>query len=154
MAILATKEDSATRTILEIEVPPEEVEKTFGEVTRSYVQQAALPGFRKGRAPAAVVQKRFGDQIREGVLEALLPDALAAALRERELAVRGRPHIEDLHWDPPGLIRFSARLDLKPRVDPGEYRGVPVEDVPVEPTEEDVDRVVDRIREAHAEFHP
>ena len=154
MAILATKEDSATRTILEIEVPAEEVEKAFGAVTRSYVQQAALPGFRKGRAPAAVVQKRFGEQIREGVLEALLPDALAAAIRERELTVLGRPHIEDLQWDPPGPIRFSARLDLKPRVDPGEYRGVPVEDVPVEPADEDVDRVVDRIREAHAEFHP
>jgi trigger factor len=45
-------------------------------------------------------------------------------------------------------------LDLKPRIDPGEYRGVPVEDHPVEPSDEEVDRVIDRIREAHAEFHP
>ena len=117
------------------------------------MKQAALPGFRKGtlrrrwfRSDSA---KRFAK-----VLEALLPDALAAAIRERELTVLGRPHIEDLQWDPPGPIRFSARLDLKPRVDPGEYRGVPVEDHPVEPADEDVDRVVDRIREAHAEFHP
>lgn len=154
MAILATRDDSATRTTLDIEVPAEEVEKAFGAVTRSYVKQAALPGFRKGHAPASVVQKRFGEQIREGVLEALLPDALASAIRERELAVLGRPHIQDLQWEPPGPIRFSARLDLKPRVDPGEYRGVPVEDHPVEPSEEEVDRVVDRIREAHAEFHP
>ena len=39
-------------------------------------------------------------------------------------------------------------------MDPGEYRGVPVEDQPVEPTEEEVAKVIDRIREAHAEFHP
>ena len=154
MAILATKEESATRTTLEIEVPAEEVERAFGVVTRTYVKQAALPGFRKGHAPAAVVQKRFGDRIREDVLEALLPDALASAIRERELAVLGRPHIEDLQWEPPGPIRFSARLDLKPRIDPGEYRGVPVEDHPVEPSDEEVDLVIDRIREAHAEFHP
>jgi trigger factor len=154
MAILAAKEESATRTTLEIEVPAEEVERAFGAVTRTYVKQAALPGFRKGHAPAAVVQKRFGDRIREDVLEALLPDALASAIRERELAVLGRPHIADLQWEPPGPIRFSARLDLKPRIDPGEYRGVPVEDHPVEPSDEEVDRVIDRIREAHAEFHP
>ena len=48
----------------------------------------------------------------------------------------------------------SPRLDLKPSVDPGEYRGVPVEDQSVEPTEEEVAKVIDRIREAHAEFHP
>ena len=154
MAILATKEESSTRTTLEIEVPAEEVEKAFGAVTRTYVKQAALPGFRKGHAPAAVVQKRFGDRIREDVLEALLPDALASAIRERALAVLGRPHIADLQWEPPGPIRFSARLDLKPQIDPGEYRGVPVEDHPVEPSDEEVDRVIDRIREAHAEFHP
>jgi trigger factor len=154
MTILATKEESATRTTLEIEVPADEVEKAFGAITRSYVKQAALPGFRKGHAPTSVVQKRFGEKIREDVLEALLPDALASAIQERELAVVGRPQIADLKWEPPGPIRFSARLDLKPRVDPGEYRGVEVQDQPVEPAEEEIDKVIDRIREAHAEFHP
>ena len=154
MTILATKEESATRTILEIEVPADEVEKAFGAITRSYVKQAALPGFRKGHAPTSVVQKRFGDKIREDVLEALLPDALSSAIQERSLPVIGRPRIEDLKWEPPGAIRFSARLELKPRVDPGEYQGIPVPDQSVEPSEEEIDGVIDRIREAHAEFHP
>ena len=74
--------------------------------------------------------------------------------RRSKLAILGRPHVDDLTWEPPGPIRFLARLDLKPSVDPGEYRGVPVEDQPVEPTEEEVAKVIDRIREAHAEFHP
>lgn len=154
MAILATKDESATRTTLEIEVPAEEVERAFGAVTKNYVKQAALPGFRKGHAPAAVVQKRFGDKIREDVLEALLPDALADAIREKELAVLGRPRIAELQWEPPGPIRFSAQLELKPRVDPGDYKGVAVQDQPTEPSDEEVDKVIDRIREAHAEFHP
>lgn len=154
MAILASKDESSTRTTLEIEVPAEEVQEAFAAVTRSYTKKASIPGFRKGRAPEAVVQKRFGDQIKEDVLEALLPDALAAAVEERKLSVLGRPHIEDLKWEPPGPIRFSARLDLKPPVDPGEYKGVPVEDHPVEPADDEVSSVIDRIREAHAEFHP
>ena len=154
MAILATKDESSTRTILEIEVPAEEVEKAFAAVTKAYAKKASIPGFRKGHAPQAVVYQRFGDQIKEDVLEALLPDALASAVEERKLAVLGRPHIEDLQWEPPGPLRFSARLDLKPPVDPGEYRGLPVEDQPVEPADEDVASVLERIREAHAEFHP
>lgn len=154
MAILATKDESATRTTLEIEVPAEDVQKAFAAVTKSYVKRAAIPGFRKGKAPQAVIQKRFGDEIKGDVLEAILPDALAAAIEERKLSVLGRPHIEELKWEPPGPIRFEARLDLKPPVDPGDYRGVPVEDQPVEPTDEEVSKVVERIREAHAEFHP
>ena len=154
MAILATKDESATRTTLEIEVPAEDVEKAFAAVTKSYVKRAAIPGFRKGKAPRAVIQKRFGDEIKGDVLEAILPDALAAAIEERKLSVLGRPHIEDLKWEPPGPIRFEARLDLKPPVDLGDYKGVPVEDQPVEPTDEEVSKVVERIREAHAVFHP
>jgi trigger factor len=154
MAILSTKEESATRTTLEIEIPAEEVEKAFAAVTRNYARRAAIPGFRKGKAPESVVAKRFGDEIKGDVLEAVLPDAVASAIEEKKLSVLGRPHVEDLQWEPPGPIRFTARMDLKPPVDPGEYRGVPVEDQPVEPDEADVTKVVDRIREAHAEFHP
>src|SRR5262245_4679476 len=154
MAILSTKDESATRTTLEIEIPAEEVEKAFTSVTRAYARRAAIPGFRKGKAPESVVAKRFGEEIKGDVLEAVLPDALASAIEERKLAVLGRPRVDDLKWDPPGPIRFSAHLDLKPPVDPGDYRGVPVEDQPVEPEDSEVGKVVDRIRESHAEFHP
>jgi trigger factor len=154
MPILSTKEDSATRTVLEIEIPAEQVEKAFASVRRAYARRAALPGFRKGKAPEAVVAKRFADEIKGDVLENLLPDAVASAIQERKLSILGRPHVEDLTWEPPGPIRFLARLDLKPAIDPGEYRGVCVEDHPTDPTEDEVAKVIDRIREAHAEFHP
>jgi trigger factor len=154
MAILSTKEESATRTTLEIEVPAEEVEKAFASVTRAYARRAAIPGFRKGKAPESVIARHFGDEIKSDVLEAVLPEAVASAIEEKKLSVLGRPHVEDLQWEPPGPIRFTARMDLKPPVDPGEYKGMPVQDVSVEPEETDVAKVVDRIREAHAEFHP
>jgi trigger factor len=154
VAILKAEEESSTRTVLEIEVPAEEAENARRDVTRAYAKQAALPGFRKGHAPEPVVQKRFAEQIREDVLERVIPDALSAAIEERKLSVLGRPRIEALTWEPPGAIRFTARLELKPPVDPGEYRGVPVEDASVEPTEEEVARVLNRLREGHAEFHP
>ena len=154
MAVLKVEEESPTRALLEIEVPAEEAEETRKGMTRAYAKQAAIPGFRKGHAPESVIQKRFADQIREDVIERTVPDALAAAIEERKLTVLGRPRIESLTWEPPGPIRFTAKLDLKPAVEPGEYRGVPVEEVATEPSEEEVAQVLDRLREGHAEFHP
>jgi trigger factor len=154
VAILKVEEESVTRTVLQIEVPAEEAENARRGITRAYAKQAALPGFRKGHAPESVVQKRFAEQIREDVLERVIPDALSAAIEERKLSVLGRPRIEALTWEPPGPIHFTTRLELKPPVDPGEYRGVPVEDANVEPSEEEIARVLNRFREGHAEFHP
>jgi len=154
MAVVSSRDESPTRAVLEIEVSPDEVEKALQAVTRAYAKRAAIPGFRKGRAPESVIAKRFSGEIREDVLERILPEALGSAVEERKLAVLGRPRIEDLTWDPPGPIRFRARVDLKPEIDPGEWRGIAVSDIPVEPTTEEVDRVMDRLREGHAEFHP
>ncbi len=154
MVLVRSREESETRATLEIEVPAEDVERTYGAVSRAFAERAALPGFRRGHVPESLVQQRFAGEIRDEVLERLLPTALSSAIEEKNLAILGRPRVENLEWNPPGPIRFSAHLDLKPAVDPGEYRGIPVEDVSVEPSEEEVLRVLDRIRESHAEFHP
>jgi trigger factor len=154
MVVLDSRAESETRATLDIEVPAEDVERTYGAVARAFAQRAAMPGFRRGHVPESLVQQRFAGEIREEVLERLLPAALSSAIEEKNLSVLGHPHVEKLEWDPPGPIRFSARLDLKPDVDPGEYRGIPVEDTAVEPSEEELAQVLDRIRESHAEFHP
>jgi trigger factor len=154
MVVLASREESETRATLDIEVPAEDVERTYGAVARAFAQRAALPGFRRGHVPESLVQQRFSGEIRDEVLERLLAAALSSAIEEKNLSVLGSPRVEKVEWNPPGPIRFSAHLDLKPVVDPGEYRGIPVEDAIVEPSDEEVSQVLDRIRESHAEFHP
>jgi len=154
MVVRSTREESETSTTLEIEVPAEDVERAYGAVARAFARRAAMPGFRRGHVPEHLVVQRFAGQIREEVLETLLPAALSSAIEEKNLVILGSPRVNNLEWSQPGPIRFSAHLDLKPVVDPGEYRGIPVEDVSTEPSEEEVSGVLDRIREAHAEFHP
>jgi trigger factor len=154
MVVLESRDESPTRTTLDIEVPAEEVERTYAAVSRAFAKKANMPGFRRGHVPEHLVQQRFSGEIREEVVERLLPVALSSAIREKDLSILGHPRVDKLEWNPPGPIRFSAHLDLKPAVDPGEYKEIPVEDVSVEPTEEEIDRVLERIRESHAEFHP
>jgi trigger factor len=154
MVVVNSREESETSTTLEIEVPAEDVERTYGAVARAFARRAAMPGFRRGHVPEHLVAQRFAGEIREEVLERLLPAAISSAIEEKSLVVLGSPRVENLEWSQPGPIRFSAHLDLKPVVDPGEYRGIPVEDLSTEPSEEEVQGVLDRIRESHAEFHP
>jgi trigger factor len=143
-----------TRATLDIEVPAEDVERTYGAVSRAFAKRAKLPGFRPGHVPEPLVQQRFAGEIREEVIERLLPAALSTAIQEKNLAILGHPRVDGLEWNPPGPLRFSAHLDLKPVVDPGEYRGLPVEDLATEPSEDEVSGVLERIRDSHAEFHP
>jgi trigger factor len=143
-----------TRATLDIEVPAEDVERTYGAVSRAFAKRAKLPGFRPGHVPEPLVQQRFAGEIREEVIERLLPAALSTAIQEKNLAILGHPRVDGLEWNPPGPLRFSAHLDLKPDVDPGEYRGLPVEDLATEPSEDEVSGVLERIRDSHAEFHP
>jgi trigger factor len=143
-----------TRATLDIEVPAEDVERTYGAVSRAFAKRAKLPGFRPGHVPEPLVQQRFAGEIREEVIERLLPAALSTAIQEKNLAILGHPRVDGLEWNPPGPLRFSAHLDLKPVVDPGEYRGLPVEDLATEPSQDEVSGVLERIRDSHAEFHP
>ncbi|HEX9286150.1 MAG TPA: trigger factor [Thermoanaerobaculia bacterium] len=154
MAVRNSREESETSTILDIEVPAEDVERAYGAVARAFARRAAMPGFRRGHVPEHLVAQRFAGEIREEVLERLLPTAISSAIEEKKLVILGAPRIENLEWSQPGPIRFSALLDLKPAIDPGEYRGIPVEDLSTEPSEEEVTGVLDRIRQSHAEFHP
>jgi len=154
MVVVNAEEESPTKASLDIEIPVERVEQTWKQVTRAYAKRAAIPGFRKGHAPETVVVKRFADEIKGDVLDHVLPEALSEAVEERKLSVLGRPRIEALTWDPPGPIRFTAKLDVKPPVEPGEYRAIPVQDVGTEPSDEELEKVIDRFREQHAEFHP
>lgn len=154
MVVVSSREESPTRATLDIEVPAEDVERAYAAVSRAFARRAALPGFRTGHVPEPLVQRRFGSEIREEVIERLLPSALSSAIQEKNLTILGHPRVEGLEWNPPGPLRFSAHLDLRPVVDPGEYRGLAVEDVSTEPSDDEVAGVLDRIRDAHAEFHP
>ncbi len=154
MVVVTSREESPTRATLDIEVPAEDVERAYGAVSRAFAKRAKIPGFRPGHVPEPLVQQRFAGEIREEVIERLLPAALSTAIQEKNLTILGHPRVDGLEWNPPGPLRFSAHLDLRPVVDPGEYRGLAVEDVSTEPAEDEVTGVLERIRDSHAEFHP
>ena len=154
MEIRSYSEISDSRRVFEIEIPPDEVDRARRGITRNYARRASLPGFRRGKVPESVVARKFADEIREELLENLIPDALGHAIAEKGIQPIGRPRIDDLKFEEGKPLAFRANVDVRPPIDPGEYSGLRVTDVDVEPKPEEIDAALARIRESHAEFLP
>lgn len=154
MTILNYEEVSESRRVFQIEIPSEEVEKKRVAVIRNYAHRAAIPGFRKGRVPESVVAKKFAEAIREDILDQLIPEALSEAIREKNVEPLGRPRIEDLKFEEGAPLAFKVNVDIRPAIEPGNYTGVEVHDVSVEPAPEEIEQMLTRLAESHAEFLP
>src|SRR5207245_2325135 len=99
---------------LAVTVPPENVREAEERATRDWQSRARLPGFRKGKAPTAVVRKRFADDIRQQVLQELLQESWKAALAQEQLKPIADPHIHNLKWEAGAPVTFEFHVEVKP----------------------------------------
>src|SRR2546421_9454108 len=103
---------------LAVTVPVEQVREAEERATTAYQQRARLPGFRKGKAPAALVKKQFADDIRQQTLEDLIRESWKAALAQEALKPVADPHIHNLKWDAGagGSVTFEFHVEVKPEL--------------------------------------
>ena len=103
---------------LAVTVPPEQVQEAEARATSAYQRRARLPGFRKGKAPAALVRKQFADDIRQQALEELIRESWKAALAQEALKPVADPHVHNLKWDPAagGPVTFEFHVEVKPEL--------------------------------------
>src|SRR5713226_310674 len=99
---------------LAVTVPPENVREAEERATRDWQSRARLPGFRKGKAPTAVVRKRFGDDIRQQVLQELLQESWKAVLAQEQLKPIADPHIHNRKWEEGAPVTFEFHVEVKP----------------------------------------
>lgn len=154
MEISSYSEVSDSRRVFEIMVPVEELDRARQNIADRLARRVSLPGFRKGHVPSAVIEKRFASEIREELIENMVPDALTRAIREKGVQPIGNPSIENVRFEEGQPLAFRANVDVRPAVDPGEYRGLPVADAPVEPTDAEIEISLRRLQESRAEFLP
>src|SRR5919106_584197 len=101
---------------LAVTVPPESVQAAEDRAARAYRDRAKLPGFRKGKAPPALVRKHFAADIREQALQELLRESWKAAVAQEKLEPIADPHIHNLKWDEGAAVTFELHVELKPEI--------------------------------------
>jgi trigger factor len=137
---------------LEITVPADEVEAETGRAVASVQQRAKLPGFRPGKAPAAIIRKQFASDIRKQVLESLIPKYLHNRFEAEDLKVVGQPDITEVHLDPGEPLRFKAEFEVVPQIELQDYKALTVPYHDPEITDEDVAKRVEELRHQKAEY--
>ena len=107
---IKTKKSEGLERLLEVSVPVETVRVAEDKAAKKYATQARLPGFRPGKAPAAIVRKKFGEAIRQAALETLVQDAFKEVMEREKLQPASQPHVHDLHFDEGKPIPSSSTL--------------------------------------------
>ena len=140
-----------TRVRLTVEVPFEELKPSLDAAYKKINQQVTVPGFRKGKVPARVIDQRFG---RGAVLEEAVNDALPKlyqeAVNEGELSPLGQPEVDITELKDNELLAFTAEVDVRPAIEIPDSSGIEVTVDAVEVTDEDVEKAVQQLRERFA----
>jgi trigger factor len=139
-----------------IEIDPERVAQEMSRAYAGLGRRVKLRGFRQGKAPRKVLERNFRDEVEREVLERLVSQTFGEAVREEEIAAVAPPHVQVAE---PGLgegqpLRYTARVEVKPKLEPRDYRGLEVTRRPPEVTEQMVADELTRLQDSSAQLVP
>lgn len=143
---------SATRKSLVVTLDPSEVDAEHQSVVGEIAKMARIPGFRPGKAPAAIVAKRFGKEIADEFKQKVVAKAYRSALDQEKLDVLNIVNVEEGKIATGEPANVTITLDVRPEFQLPEYVGLPTEIAPVEPTDTEVENVIQGLRSERADF--
>jgi len=137
---------------MRIEVDAKAVDEVFDSVTKEYQKQAALPGFRPGKAPRDMVVKKYSAEISDEAKRKLIGDNYRKAVDEKKLNVIGYPDIEEITFGRGQNMQFAATVETAPEFEMPEYKGLPAKREEKSVTDEDVERALKMLAQQHTKF--
>lgn len=135
---------------LSAEIPAETVKKTRREIVSTYATQAKVPGFRPGKIPTAVIEKRYAGPIEDELKDRLARSAYAEARTKENLTILGISEVEREQFEADGSYMLAVEVVTEPKIEIGNYRGIPVEITKMEVSDEMIDGYLDNTRKQQA----
>ena len=151
---LTPKTTTGVDRAVEVTVPAAEVAAAEERTTKRYASQARLPGFRPGKAPAAVVRKKFAEAIRNETIESVVREAYKEIVEKDNIQVASQPHIHDLKFEAGSPLTFEFHYEVRPTVDLGRTSGFRVHREPVAVSDDQLQEQLDRLRDERAAWAP
>ena len=140
---------------LELTIPAEDAKKAYTNAVKAFSQYVNIPGFRKGKAPANMVERHIGkDRIQAEALEKLLPKYVDEAAKENELDLITRPEVVSYNFADGKDVKVELKMETRPEVTVGAYKDlkVDVEDFVIE--DDAVEKSIERLQKQYSEIIP
>ncbi len=133
-----------------VEVDPERVAKELDKAYAGLGRRVKLKGFRSGHVPRAVLERNFRDEVEKQVVDTVVNASFGEAVAQHALHPVASPRVDVAE---PGLapgqpFRYSARVEVKPRLEPKDYKQLEVARKPPEVTDQMVSDELTRIQES------
>ena len=145
-------ETGPCKRLLRLEAAETEVAQALADVEKDFVKHAQLPGFRKGKAPVAMVLKGFEKDITEEAKKKLLSSTYQAAIKEKNLNVFNLLGVEEVVFQRGQPLQFVANIEILPEFELPAYRGLPARREERSVAEADVDHAIGLLRNRRATF--
>ena len=138
--------------LLTIEVSAEEFDAAIQKAYQKNKNKMSVPGFRKGKVPYQMIEKMYGAAVfYEDAANIIIPEAYDKELSEnKEIEVVSQPSIDVVQMEKGKSFIFTAEVALKPEVTLGKYKGVKIDKIDTEVTEEEVQAQIEKERENSA----
>ena len=136
---------------VDIEVPAKEAVTYYNNAAKKLAQYVNIPGFRKGKAPRNIVEQNIGeDRIKHEALESALPKIFSDVIKENDFDVVAQPYVESFDYEIGKDLKITAKLELRPEVKLGEYKGLKLEIDAYKIPDDAMETSINRMLEQHA----
>ncbi|HET7275690.1 MAG TPA: trigger factor [Longimicrobiaceae bacterium] len=151
---MAVQEPESWSRRLSITVPAERILRIRQAVTQQITRNARLPGFRQGKLPQRVLEQRFGPSIEQETIDRAIQEAYREAVDSNGLAPINQAKVENIQYDGDKALTFDAEFEVRPEIVLERTSSFTASRPSSDITEEDVDNVLDRLRDERGVWQP
>jgi trigger factor len=147
----------ATKKV-QVEIPRDRIDAKLAEQFKELRQQAAVPGFRVGHAPAKLIEKRFGQDVKEQVRRSLISESYEQAVEQNKLQVIGEPEFDNPDAiklpEDGGALTYSFQIEVRPEIALPDLAHLTVKKPKIDVTDENVQQALTNLREQQGTLVP
>jgi len=146
------EEISQVKRQINVEIETEEVAKKLDQAYNKLSKRAKVKGFRPGKAPRRILEQYYGKEIMTDVKNDLIKESFSKVIEETKLFPLGNPSIEAEAIQPGKNFNYTILMEIRPDFELKEYMGISVEKEILNISEDNVDKKLKELREAHAQL--